>query len=267
MTSPTNSENLGSENSDPQSRTASSSEDKGTLTFVANGEDFVRQGFVSKDGWQIDFDHVYTTLGQLVAYQSDPPFDAASGGEPQAQQTVTLPEPATVDLAAGDATADPVQVGTQQAASGRYNALSWTLVPAPSGPAKGYSLMLVGQATKAGTTVDFALKMDPKLRFVCGDFVGDTRRGILDPGSTTELESTFHFDHLFGDAEAGPTAEINQKALGFQPFADLAENNRLEADSQTLKTQLSSSNWQQLNDIMANLGHVGEGHCAAEQLA
>ena len=26
--------------------------------LVANGEDFVRQGFVSKDGWRISFDHV-----------------------------------------------------------------------------------------------------------------------------------------------------------------------------------------------------------------
>jgi len=34
----------------------------GKLQFYANGEDFVRQGFVSKDGWSISFDHVYITL-------------------------------------------------------------------------------------------------------------------------------------------------------------------------------------------------------------
>ncbi|MGB3613727.1 MAG: hypothetical protein WBA10_08035, partial [Elainellaceae cyanobacterium] len=40
----------------------------GTLEFRANGEDFVRQGFVSKDGWQMDFDHLYVTLSELKAY-------------------------------------------------------------------------------------------------------------------------------------------------------------------------------------------------------
>ena len=31
-------------------------EDKvGTVIFTANGEDFVRDGFVSEDGWRIDF--------------------------------------------------------------------------------------------------------------------------------------------------------------------------------------------------------------------
>jgi hypothetical protein len=46
----------------------------GTLEFYANGEDFVRQGFVSKDGWSIQFDHVYITLDGIAAYQTDPPY-------------------------------------------------------------------------------------------------------------------------------------------------------------------------------------------------
>ena len=43
----------------------------GTLQINANGEDFVRQGFVSKDGWSITFDHVYITLADITAYQTD----------------------------------------------------------------------------------------------------------------------------------------------------------------------------------------------------
>jgi hypothetical protein len=31
----------------------------GTLVIRANGEDFVQQGFVSKNGWQINFDHLF----------------------------------------------------------------------------------------------------------------------------------------------------------------------------------------------------------------
>ena len=40
--------------------------EQGTLAFQANGEDFVRQGFVAKDGWTIDFDHVYVTLAEVT---------------------------------------------------------------------------------------------------------------------------------------------------------------------------------------------------------
>ena len=34
----------------------------GTLVITANGEDFVRDGFVSEDGWQIDFDTVQVNV-------------------------------------------------------------------------------------------------------------------------------------------------------------------------------------------------------------
>jgi len=52
----------------------------GRLQVYANGEDFVRQGFVSKDGWSINFDHVYITLADITAYQTEPPYDPHSGG-------------------------------------------------------------------------------------------------------------------------------------------------------------------------------------------
>ena len=55
-------------------------QDTGTLQFYANGEDFVRQGFVSKDGWSISFDHVYIHLADVAGYQTEPPYDPHSGG-------------------------------------------------------------------------------------------------------------------------------------------------------------------------------------------
>ena len=51
----------------------------GTLEFRANGEDFVRQGFVSKDGWSIEFDSIYVCLDNIKAYQTDPVYDAEDG--------------------------------------------------------------------------------------------------------------------------------------------------------------------------------------------
>ncbi|MEO0847818.1 MAG: DUF4382 domain-containing protein, partial [Cyanobacteria bacterium J06648_1] len=56
-------------------KSIAASTDGGTLTLVANGEDFVRQGFVSKDGWQIDFAHLFVNIGEAIAYSTEPAFE------------------------------------------------------------------------------------------------------------------------------------------------------------------------------------------------
>ena len=248
--------------------TAASATDEGTgeLVIRANGEDFVRQGFVTKDGWQVDFDHVYVTLAEVIAYQSDPPFDAEAGGTPEATETAEVDEPITVDLAAGDADAEPISVKSIEAEAGRYNALSWKMEPAESGPAAGQTLWLEGTAAKDGETIDFALKLDPTLEYVCGDFVGDERKGLLESGSQADLEATFHFDHLFGDGEAPPDDDINTGALGFDPLAAIADGNTLDVDMAALESQLAPEDYQMLMEILPSLGHVGEGHCEETQL-
>lgn len=58
----------------------------GTLVLVDNGEDFIRQGFVSKDGWQIDFDHAYVTLNQ-EAIGFEPLASLAQNGQLKVNQT------------------------------------------------------------------------------------------------------------------------------------------------------------------------------------
>lgn len=245
------------------SETAAASTDSGTgeLILRANGEDFVRQGFVTKDGWRIDFDHVYVTLADVTAYQSDPPFDAKAGGKPEAKEAVNLSEPVTVDLAAGDEQVEPVLIETLTAPAGRYNALAWQMVPAAGGPAAGQTFWIEGTAAKADETIDFTVKLDPTLSFVCGDYVGETRKGILEPSGTADLEATFHFDHMFGDGEALPDDDINTGALGFDPFAAIAAGNSLDIDMAGLKSQLSPADYDKLINILPSLGHVGEGHC------
>ena len=44
---------------------------KGNLILVANGEDFVRQGFLTKDGWQIEFDRLVVSVSEVIAYEMD----------------------------------------------------------------------------------------------------------------------------------------------------------------------------------------------------
>lgn len=243
------------------SETSATEENTGILQIRANGEDFVREGFVSKDGWQITFDKLYVNLAEVTAYQTEPPYNAQTGGQPEALETVLLVREETVDLALGEETADPILVAEAPAAPGRYNALSWKMPKAAEGPAAGYSLVAIATASKDGQTIPFTLKIDEEMQFTCGDFVGEERKGILQPGGKADLEATFHFDHLFGDGEAPPDDEINTGALGFAPLAALAEDGKLEADAVTLQQKLSPADYNQFKAILPSLGHVGEGHC------
>lgn len=234
----------------------------GKLQIRANGEDFVRQGFQSKDGWAIRFDHLYVTLTDVAAYQTDPPYNPDTGSKIQATQKLLLNELRTVDLAAGDENANPILVHEFIAApAGRYNALSWRMVKATSEPAKGYSLVMKGTAMKDGRAIEFAIAIDREYAYTCGEFVGENRKGILSPGGTADLEATFHFDHIFGDGDAPPDDEINTGALGFAPLAALASNGKLDVKIDDLQQRLSTRDYQTLVETLVSLGHVGEGHC------
>ena len=234
----------------------------GTLQLHANGEDFVREGFVSKDGWSINFDHVYITLADITAYQTDPPYDPHSGGELKGKVNVGLNEVYTVDLAEGGTDATPILVGeVQDAPAGHYNAISWKMVKASSSPASGYSLVVVGTAEKDGQSIDFSIKVDKEYGYDCGEFVGDERKGMVKEGGTADVEMTFHFDHIFGDDETPIDDELNVGAVGFGPFAGIAEGGKLDVDMAGLQAKLPAKDYQMLVDILPTLGHVGEGHC------
>jgi len=236
----------------------------GTLKLRANGEDFVRKGFITKDGWKITFDQLYVNLVEVTAYQTDPPYKAETGGKPEAKEKVILAQSEIVDLAEGDETAETILVSEISAPPGQYNAISWKMLKATEGPATGYSLLMSGTANKDGQSIPFTVKIDEELEFTCGDFVGDERKGILEAGNTAELEATFHFDHIFGDGSAAPDDEINTGALGFAPLAAIATAGKVEVDMATLKDRLSPTDYQKFMAILPSLGHVGEGHCYSQ---
>jgi hypothetical protein len=239
-----------------------SEQEKGTLEFYANGEDFVRQGFVSKDGWHITFEHVYVTLAEVTAYQTDPPYDAHEGSEVQAQETAKLDQTYTVDLAKGGEDASSILVGkVSDAPAGHYNAIQWKMALASSGPTTGDALVIVGQAAKDGESVNFTLRIDQEYTYTCGEYVGDARKGNLEKDGTADLEMTFHFDHIFGDAETPMDDELNLGALGFEPFSGYMA---IDLDLYGMENSLSAEEYQKLMDILPSLGHVGEGHCHCE---
>ncbi|AHY47925.1 Hypothetical Protein RradSPS_2642 [Rubrobacter radiotolerans] len=245
-----------------ESASGSEASGSGELQVRANGEDFVREGFTTKDGWEIAFDNVYVTFAEVTAYQSDPPYAPDSGEEIQASETVEFPGTHTVDLAAGGPEAEPVEVGTvEEAPAGIYNALSWRNVPAESGPAEGASILLVGTAERNGESVDFTIPVEREYEYLCGEFVGEERKGVVEDGEVADLEATFHFDHVFGDAEVPAEDEINTAAVGFDPFAALAENGTLDLSAEELEAGMSGEDYRLFSDELPTLGHTGEGHC------
>ena len=247
--------------------TEAESNQSGILEIRANGEDFVRRGFVSKDGWQINFDHVYVNLADITAYQTDPPFDPNAGGDFKPIAEVSLDQRLTIDLAAGDNNAAPILVGEIVAPPGRFNALAWKMLPAEQGPAAGSVLTMIGVAEKAEQVIDFTINVDQPYTHICGDFVGNQRKGILAAGGRADLEATFHFDHIFGDGDASAEDAINTGALGFDPLAALADGRQLQVDLGRLKERLSGAHYSTLETALMGLAHVGEGHCEENQVS
>lgn len=244
---------------------SSVSQGSGTLHFVANGEDFVRQGLVSKDGWQIHFNHLYVTLKSPKAYQLSVSGDMNTMIIPAHAYGVGLPETYTVDLAAGDTQALPLFLGdVTEARVGNYNGLTFGLGTAPAGPSEGNSIYLQGIAEKEGEKITFTFSISETLSYTCGGYVGERLKGILADGKEAEIEMTFHFDHLFGDATQAAESHVNTSALGFGFLARHAKVGCVVlADND--KNGLNDAERKHILAILPTLGHTGEGHCSCNR--
>lgn len=238
---------------------------KGTLEFRANGEDFTRLGFTSKDGWEITVDHFYINMADITAYQTDPPFDGLEADTFSVVSSVSLGEELYwVDLAEGDEEAEPILVDSIEASVGRYNALSWAMLPVEDeeNEFSGYSIVLIGTATRDDVTLTFTIKAENEYNYLCGEYVGEQRKGILQTDSTADMEMTFHIDHIFGDGELPMDDDLNIAAPGFDVFASFAdEAGVVEVDFAILEESLPEDVFNVIYDIFPTLGHVGEGHC------
>lgn len=215
----------------------------GSLTLRASAEDLATQGFLApkttRDGWELRFARIIATFDDVTAWQTDPPFMA--DGASITGTSLEFGGPFTVDLVAADED-DMVTIGTQPAAAGHWNALSWSLVPAQSGVFAGYALVLQGTATRDGQTVAFTIGSRDSAHHACGEYLGDTREGFVTADMPGALEMTLHLDHLFGRADKGADDPMNLDAKGFDQFA-------------------GSAGMQDFSLAGLHLGHVGEGHC------
>jgi hypothetical protein len=238
----------------------------GTLQFYTSGGDIVRQGLLAKDGWQLTFDHVYVTMAEITAYQTDPPYDPVYSADIIRYETSTaLDGTHTVDLKGGE-DASRLVGEVADAKAGAYNAVSWKMVPASTGDAAGFSLVLIGKAETEGQTINFDMRFDWEASFLCGDYFlsgADLKasKGRLDPGGTSDLEMTFALDSVFGDGRLPAASVLNRDAFGFEPLAALAQDAFLDVDTGDLQAALSGDDYQALEKALTEIGYTGARLC------
>lgn len=246
----------------------------GTLRFTANGEDFVREGFVSEDQWNIQFEAVYVNVFGPTAWQAvldDRQLTPLHGGHPHG----SIPDGTAHVALTGEyflSLKQPAfEIGlVEQAPIGNYNQLNFTIRPATN-DAHGFvpeylsnSIVMIGQATRAEQTIDFTIQFSEELHWEsCGP---NADAGILAKNGQAEAQMTFHFDHIFGDALEGPADTrdentVNYVAIGFGPFASLAQDGSLDLDQADLQTNLEPAVFDKIMTAIKTLGHSGEGHC------
>ena len=224
----------------------------GTIIFTANGEDFVREGFVEKNGWDVSFDKVYVNIVNPTAYNSEGLKSILKGAF-------------FTDLAEGEKDADPIIVcKTEKVPHGNYQSLKFSIKRAKSGEFKDYSIVMIGTAKKGKETVNFTIKLDEEIDFDGKEgFVGDEIKGLLAENGETDVEMTFHFDHIFGDKEAAADDHINAGSVGFDFFNAYTKDGVLDVSQDMLK---EAADYSKLIKALSSLGHLGEGHCEASNM-
>ncbi len=243
----------------------------GTLEFYANGEEFIRDGFVTMDGWQVAFDHFYVnyvglTGIQVAEAQAELSFPAKHAGHPHND----IPESSAhmaatgafwMDLAAGDDRALITSVA--DAPAGNYNYANFEVIHTTEGDYAGHSIVMIGSASKDTQTLPFTIRLDEQMVFsACHQEVDDEYAGVVSDGGTGTVEITFHSDHIFGDESTlGEEGSVNDGALGFGPIAALAEGGVVDIDQTQLANGLSGDDYLTFIDALRTTGHSGEGHC------
>jgi hypothetical protein len=228
----------------------------GSLSFYVNGEDFVRNGFTSKDGYNLTFDSIEINLDNITAYQVESEEDITADGVVDPVEEVALGETVSVDLKEGD---EPILVGTvDDVPVGQYNSISWDMI----NNSDGYTIVIKGEAEKDGTITPFEISLSDEIAFYAGEYVGDERKGFVETDSEGDLEMTFHFDHLFGDGTIDAEDTLNTDAIGFEPFMAYEDGGEIVVTTE----DLSAEDSEQVSEILLTLGHVGEGHAYSTEI-
>ena len=235
---------------------------KSALDLVVNGEAFAEMGMVSKDQWQMEFEQVIVTVGAVTA--SGVPSQAAILQPKSRSAALSWPLPSESDPEVKAAVVSlqdgPVRLGSQPVTVGNYNQVKWTW-----GSGETAAIALQGTATQGDRTVTFNLEFPGQFQVACGDYVGDERKGIVTADEAGEVELTFHLDHVFGDGEFPPEAEINQKSVGFGPLVEATEGDEVTVTAADWEQWGTPELRRSLEKTVQSMPHVGEGHCQVEE--
>jgi hypothetical protein len=256
---------------------AACSESPGTITATVYGEDFIEEGIPAaafSDGWSVAFDRFLISIGSI----------AAKAGE--GAREVGVPGFFLVDLAQASG-GEGYELATFDAPGGTYDHYGYRIAPdqaatpvnvqaadATAMKAAGYSIRVVGSATKPGATKSFDWGFTLKLTHAHCEVSSKV------DGNGVTVQSTIHADHFFYDDAVSEEPEV-----AFQLIADAdgmagspadgaitpAELAAVDIRSQT-RYQVGSNrdpagnaitNLRQYIELQATtLGHInGEGHC------
>jgi hypothetical protein len=173
----------------------------GAVVFTANGEDFVRQGFVYKQGWHITFDKLFVNIVDPTAYQPD-----------EQKGEVVLKGAHWVDLAEGDENAEQITLGTvRDVHAANYQSLRFPLKRAESGEYRGNTIVMIGKASKDDHVNTGSVGFDFFHRFIEGDTVDVSQSEMKNSeGYSTLVEALWTLGHL-GE---GHCAVSNQSSKG-----------------------------------------------------
>lgn len=235
-------------------------EEKGDLAFVASGESLIKDGFTSCDGFKLSFTHVYVSVDKVKAYMTSKPDSIKNGAKFEYSEMVDFKGKKTVDLLALDYNEKASLVGlNREVKTGIYNAVSWDIVKSDDEKMKGNSIVLIGKASKNGITTPFEIRFDVENSVYAGEYIGDERKGIVLKNKQSDLEMTYHFDHLFGISKGDDS--VNKDAFGFEKFMDLKDGSKIDIELKDIKGKISEEDYSRLIRNVYSLAHVGEGHC------
>lgn len=252
---------------------AACTDEAGSITSTAYGEEFIEQGIPSdvfSDGWAISFDKFLVSVGNAKA----------QAGHDNAE--VGFDDFYIVDLHKGSG-GEGQELATFDAPGGTYDHYGYQIEPdanavnvnadeadATAMKANGYSIWVKGTATKDSQTKTFDWGFKMRLTYA------HCEAGMTIDGNNVVMQSTIHADHLFYDDAVSDEPNVSfdifaqsdtntDNAITLDELAarDIRVETRYQVGSTLDVEGKEITNLRQYVEHQATtVGHInGEGHC------
>ena len=248
------------------------------LIFQIDDIDAIREGLLSKDGWQLSFEHFYVNFYGPIAVQIVE--EEVKGGEiiplhpghphndiPEGSAYEALTGDFFVDLSAGQT---PIDIGMiEGVAVGNYNRLYFSIRTAQEDSRDlisdylGYSIVMIGVAKKDGQSLPFVIYLVNAFSFY--ECPVETPEGVVGDGDAAHIRISLRIEHVFGDGRYGSEeGTVNPGAAGFQPFADLAVDGAVDITQSEFAYDMDRDTYDALIAALKSMGYSSGGACESE---